>query len=55
MVKVIPADTYTVSVSIYKNANANQLKAGVGAPQYTCWLTACCLYVPLYTFSPGAE
>jgi hypothetical protein len=49
------ADTYTLSVSIYKNTNANQQIAGVGAPQYTGGLTACRLYVPLYTFSPGAE
>jgi hypothetical protein len=49
----LAADTYTLSVSIYKNNNPNQqingqMNANTG-------LTQCRLYVPLYTFSPMAE
>jgi hypothetical protein len=47
----LPADTYQLSVSIYKN----NFQQGLATNAKTSNITSCRLYVPLYTFSPMGE
>jgi hypothetical protein len=49
----LPADTYTISCSIFKNTNSSQAINSYQAGQSS--LTACRLYAPVYKFNPIAE
>lgn len=49
----LPADTYTLSCSIFKNTNSSQAINSYTPGQSQ--LTACRLYAPVYKFNPIAE